>query len=170
MPSMRATHDLPSSIATAAERAGISPAGLDAWRAFLVAHAHVTRRLDDDLRRAHGISISEYDALVQLAHAESRTLRMNVLADRVLLSKSGLTRLVDRLVDDGLVERTHCESDARGTFAVLTERGLELLRRASATHLRGVRDYFVDALEPRSLDALAGALGAVVGRTSALEG
>ena len=166
---MRETHELPTAIATAAERAGISPAGLEAWRAFLVAHAHVTRRLDDDLRLAHGISVSEYDALVQLAHAEGRTLRMNVLADRVLLSRSGLTRLVDRLVEDGLVERTHCESDARGTFAVLTERGLELLRRASATHLRGVRDHFVDALDPASLGALATALGAIADRPAAPE-
>ncbi|MER3418594.1 MAG: MarR family transcriptional regulator, partial [Chloroflexota bacterium] len=98
---------------------------LGAWRAFLEAHARLARRLDDELRAGHGISLAEYDALLQLARAPGRRLRMNQLADRVILSRSGITRLVDRLVAAGLVERTTCSTDARGAEAVLTEAGVE---------------------------------------------
>src|SRR3954465_6381233 len=98
--------------------------GIDTWRTFLQAHARVTRRLDDELQAAHGLSLAEYDALLQLARSPGRRLRMNLLADRVLLSRSGITRLVDRLVTDGSVERATCSTDARGAEAVLTRHGL----------------------------------------------
>ncbi len=140
---------------------GLGP-GFDAWRAFIVSHAMVTRRLDDELRTEHGITLGEYDALVQLAYAEGRTLRMSALAERVLLSRSGVTRLVDRLVADGLVRRVSCPSDARGSFAVLTDKGLATLRGASATHLRGVRAHFLSQLTSAQLDELAASLGRVV--------
>ncbi len=140
---------------------GLGP-GFDAWRAFIVSHAIVTRRLDEELRSEHGISLGEYDALVQLAYAEGRTLRMSALADLVLLSRSGVTRLVDRLVADGLVRRVSCPSDARGSFAVLTDSGLATLRAASSTHLRGVRDHFLSQLSSVQLDEVAEALGRVV--------
>src|ERR671910_698807 len=116
---------------------------LDGWRAFLTAHARVTRRLDDELRAAHDISLAEYDALLQLAHAPDRRMRMSRLAERVLLSRSGVTRLIDRLEADGFVVRDQCASDARGAEAVLTPPGLERLRAASATHLAGIERYFL---------------------------
>lgn len=140
---------------------GLGP-GFDAWRAFIVSHAIVTRRLDEELRSEHGITLGEYDALVQLAYAEGHTLRMSALADLVLLSRSGVTRLVDRLVADGLVRRVSCPSDARGSFAVLTDAGLARLRAASATHLRGVREHFLAQLSSDQLDQVAAALGGVV--------
>ena len=108
------------------------------WRAFLLAYARVSRRLDEELRSEHDVSFAEYDALLTIAHAPERRIRMGQLAEEVLLSKSGVTRLIDRLVGDGLVERSTCLSDARGAEAVLTERGLERLRAASKTHLRGI--------------------------------
>lgn len=145
---------------------GLGRAGFDAWRGFIVAHALVTRRLDDELRAAHGITLPEYDALVQLAYAEGRTLRMSALAERILLSKSGVTRLVDRLVADGLVARTVCESDARGSFAVLTEPGLDLLRVASETHLRGIREHFLGSVAADELPAVAEALARIALRNA----
>src|SRR3954447_13301285 len=110
---------------------------LGAWRAFLRAHSHINRKLEADLLAEHDLPLASYDVLLQLAEAEGRRLRMTQLADRVLLSRSGLTRLVDRLERDRLVERAACPNDARGTHAVLTEAGLTRLRDAAPTHLRG---------------------------------
>jgi DNA-binding MarR family transcriptional regulator len=137
---------------------------LGAWRAFLEAHARLARRLDDELRAGHGISLAEYDALLQLARAPGRRLRMNQLADRVILSRSGITRLVDRLVAAGLVERTACSTDARGAEAVLTEAGLERLRQAARTHLAGIDRYFVSVVDPSDLPTVERALAAVARR------
>jgi DNA-binding MarR family transcriptional regulator len=116
---------------------------LGAWRAFLHAHARLLRRLDEDLQAEHGLSLAEYDALLQLAHAPERRLRMSVLAERVLLSRSGITRLVDRLEGSGMVARSACVTDARGAEAALTTSGLDRLRAASRTHLDGVERYFL---------------------------
>jgi DNA-binding MarR family transcriptional regulator len=139
---------------------------LEPWRAFLQAHARISRRLDEELRVEHDLSLAEYDALLTIADAPARRIRMRQLADRVLLSKSGVTRLVDRLVADGLVERDTCLSDARGAEAVLTDAGLVRLRRASRTHLRGIDEHFLAAVEAdalpviqRSMLALADRLG-----------
>jgi len=137
---------------------------LDDWRTFLQAHALLSRRLDDELRIEHGLSLAEYDALVQLALAPSHRLRMNQLADRVLLSRSGVTRLVDRLVADGLVTRSLCTTDARGAEAVITIAGIQRLRSATGTHLRGVARYFVEPLSPDELAAIGRSLGTVVER------
>jgi DNA-binding MarR family transcriptional regulator len=134
---------------------------LSAWRAFLEAHARVSRRLDDELRANHGLSLAEYDALLQLATAPGRRLRMNQLADRVVLSRSGVTRLIDRLVADGLVERSACTTDARGAEAVLTRDGLDRLRDAAPTHLRGVSRYFLESVAPADLEVIGRSLGAV---------
>ena len=128
------------------------------WRDFLTAHARLERMLDDDLRAEHDISLAEYDALLQLAEAPGRRLRMHQLADRVLLSRSGVTRLIDRLVRDGSVERDTCQTDARGAEAVLTAAGLERLRIAAPTHLRGIADHFLDAIDPSDLEAVGQAM------------
>jgi DNA-binding MarR family transcriptional regulator len=135
--------------------------GIGVWRSFLIAHARITRRLDEELQAAHGLSLAEYDALLQLAHAPGRRVRMNVLAERVILSRSGITRLVDRLEAAGAVERVACSTDARGQEAVLTPIGLERLRSAATTHLDGVRRYFLGRLDATDLAGLEASLGRV---------
>jgi DNA-binding MarR family transcriptional regulator len=137
------------------------------WRAFLLAHARVSRRLDEELRAEHDLTIGEYDALLTIAQAPERRIRMRQLADEVILSKSGVTRLIDRLVDDGLVERSACLSDARGAEAVLTERGLARLRAASTTHLRGVNENFLAALDVEDLAVIERTMSSVARQAGA---
>jgi DNA-binding MarR family transcriptional regulator len=134
---------------------------LEPWRAFLLAHARLSRRLDEELRAAHDVSLPEYDALFQLASAPDRRLRMSRLANLVLLSKSGVTRLIDRLEADGFVERTQCATDARGAEAVLTPAGLDRLREASRTHLAGIERYFLAPLESTDLAAVGRTMSTV---------
>jgi DNA-binding MarR family transcriptional regulator len=127
---------------------------LGAWRSFIHAHARLIRRLDEELQDAHGLSLAEYEALLQLVNAPGRRLRMSVLAERVLLSRSGITRLVDRLVAAGFVERSACVSDARGAEAALTSMGLERLREASSTHMDGIQRYFLGLIPDPDRDAI----------------
>jgi DNA-binding MarR family transcriptional regulator len=134
---------------------------LSPWRAFLLAHARVSRRLDEELRVEHDLSIAEYDTLLTLALAPGRRMRMGPLAEQVSLSKSGVTRLVDRLVSDELVERSACVADARGAEAVLTDRGLALLREASPTHLRGIDEHFLALLGEADLEVIERAMTAI---------
>jgi DNA-binding MarR family transcriptional regulator len=129
-------------------------ARLAPWRAFVRAQAHVSRRLDEDLRNEHGLSLQEYVALLILAEAPERRLRMGRLADSLTLSKSGATRLIDRLADDGFVARVSCSSDLRGAEAALTEAGLDRLRTAAPTHLRGIADYFLSAIDHGDLEVV----------------
>jgi DNA-binding MarR family transcriptional regulator len=127
---------------------------LAAWRAFLRAHASITRALEAELEAEQDLSLASYDVLVQLAEAPDRRLRMTELADAVLLSRSGVTRLVDRLEKSGLVARCRVASDGRGVAARLTEAGLDRLRTASRTHLRGVGQHFVNRLDEADLRIL----------------
>jgi DNA-binding MarR family transcriptional regulator len=127
---------------------------LDAWRAFLRAHARVIRTLEGELQAEQDLALTDYDVLVQLSAAPDRRLRMSELADALLLSRSGATRLVDRLVAEGLVERITCDTDRRGQWAALTDAGHERLRRATPTHLRGVATHFLDRLSDGDLLAL----------------
>ena len=127
---------------------------LEPWRAFLRAHARISRRLDEELRAEHDLSLAEYDALLSIAESSGRRIRMRQLADRMLLSKSGVTRLVDRLVADGLVERDSCLTDARGAEAVLTPAGLGRLRTASRTHLRGIDEHFLASIATEELETV----------------
>ncbi|OLT03889.1 MarR family transcriptional regulator [Pseudonocardia sp. CNS-004] len=129
-------------------------AQLDAWRAFLRAHASVMRTLEAELLAEQDLPLASYDVLVQLAEAPGRRLRMTELADAVLLSRSGVTRLVDRLEKAGLVARCPVETDGRGVAARLTDAGLDRLRTASRTHLRGVGQHFVDRLDDTDLHVL----------------
>jgi DNA-binding MarR family transcriptional regulator len=137
---------------------------IEPWRAFLQAHARVTRRLDEELRAEHDLSLAEYDALLSIAEAPDRRIRMRQLADRVILSKSGVTRLIDRLVLDGLVQRDACLSDARGAEAVLTTAGLDRLRRASRTHLRGIDEHFIAVVDDADLMVIQRSMRAVAER------
>ena len=135
---------------------------LATWRTFLRAHARVVRELERELQADQGMALTDYDVLVQLAAADERRLRMSELADRLLLSRSGATRLIDRLVAEGLVERVVCESDRRGQWASLTDAGRDRLRRASPTHLSGVERHFLDRFSPEELPALEGMLERVI--------
>ena len=116
------------------------------WIRFLATHSAITRELEARLMGAHGLTLSDYDVLVQRARAPERKLRNIELAKAVVLTRSGVTRLVDGLEKDGLVARTSCASDKRGTFVALTELGLERLRAATSTHVAGVRELFVERL------------------------
>lgn len=128
---------------------------LAAWRGMLVVHSRMVAALDAELEREHGLPLGSYEVLLQLADASGHSLRMGTLADRLLLSRSGLTRLIDRLAARGLVERHSCDSDRRGTYARLTPAGLERFEEARPTHLRGVREQFLNRLENKDLESLA---------------
>ena len=137
--------------------ATISPEELAVWRVLLRAQVRISRHLHQDLLAEHDLALGSYDVLQHLGEQPDGRLRMNDLADRVLLSRSGLTRLVDRLQRDGLVRRESCASDARGLFAVLTLQGRERLREATATYHRGIREHLLgrlDAAEKNQFTAL----------------
>jgi DNA-binding MarR family transcriptional regulator len=132
---------------------GLTPVELDAWRAFLRAHARVTHLLDAELTAECELPLGSYEVLLHLNDAPDRRLRMTELADRVLISRSGLTRLVDRLERDGLISRQSCPSDL----------GRERLRAAAPVHLRGVREHVVGLLDADELATLGELLGRIAG-------
>lgn len=128
---------------------------LGAWRGMLRAHSALTKALDAELVRAHGLPLSSYEVLLFLADSPEGQMRMSELADGVLLSRSGLTRLVDRMEREGLLRRERCEDDARGWFAAITPKGRELFTRARKTHLDGVRERFLSHFTRNELRSLA---------------
>jgi DNA-binding MarR family transcriptional regulator len=138
---------------------------LGVWRRFLTAHARINRELSRELEDGVGMPLAWYDVLLQLAEAPERRLRMADLADAVLLSRSGLSRLVDRLERAGLVRRERSPEDLRGTFTVLTAEGVHRLRTAVPVHLSGVRSHFLDRLDDERLRALDEALSYLTGPT-----
>jgi DNA-binding MarR family transcriptional regulator len=129
-----------------------------AWRAFVLANARVVKLLQAEMECEQGLSLPAYEALVRLSEAPDGRLRMSDLATFATLTPSGLTRLVDKLVADGLVERLRCDSDARVVYAAITPAGLQRLKQAYPTHLRGVREHFVDRLTSAQLAELHTAL------------
>ena len=133
----------------------LGPEELGAWRGMLRVHASLTKALDAELVRAHGLPLSSYEVLLFLADAPGGRLRMAELADGVLLSRSGLTRLVDRMEREGLLRRERCADDARGYNAAITAKGRKLLQQARRTHLDGVRERFLRHLSADDLRALA---------------
>ncbi len=135
---------------------------LRVWRQFLEVHAVVVGALEAELLEDRDLPLAWYDVLVALAEAPDRRLRMQDLARRVLFSRSGLTRLVDRMVAAGYVERVPCPDDRRGTFAVCTRAGLDVLRAASGVHLGGVHRHFDRHLTDDDVGALADALGRIL--------
>ena len=144
-----------------AETPWLTEAEQKAWRALVGATGALMATLDADLQSAHGMSLADYEVLVALSEAPERRLRMSDLAAVLHLSPSGLTRRLDALTRRGWVRRERCPSDRRGTFAVLEPDGYETLTGAAPTHVRGVREHFVDQLSPRQLANLAGALGSI---------
>jgi DNA-binding MarR family transcriptional regulator len=134
-----------------------------AWQALLHSYHQVIRKLDRELRDEHDLPLAAYDVLLRLARAPGRAMRMSDLAERVMLSPSGLTRLVDRLSSKGLVRRQTDPRDARVALACLTEQGLKQLRRAARTHLRGIREHFTGRLGERNLREVASGLETITG-------
>lgn len=136
---------------------------LRAWQALLHAHHDVVDALDRELRTRHGLTFSTYDVLLRLARAESGSLRMTELAERVLMSPSGLTRLVDGLARRGLVERAVFDGDGRVTLVRLTQEGRSVLRAAARTHVAGIRRHLTGRLTAAQLRSLASILETVTG-------
>jgi DNA-binding MarR family transcriptional regulator len=137
------------------------PDHIEGWVRFLRAHAAVTRQLSARLEAAHGLTLNDYDVLVQLYYAPERSLRRVDIARAVLLTASGITRLLDGLERSGWVEKRSCESDARVSYAVLTEAGLAKFEAAQATHLADIEELFASnftAEERRTLSELLGRL------------
>ena len=129
---------------------------LAAWRGMLRAHAELVRELDAELAREHDMPLSSYEVLLFLNDSEDGRMRMSELADSALLSRSGLTRLVDRLERQGLLKRERCESDARGWFAEITPEGRRVFGAARKTHLDGVRRAFLSHFSRDELRTLGG--------------
>ena len=138
----------------ATTEAALDPAALAAWKSFLRAHAVLIRVLERELLAARGLPLAEYDVLVQLDEVPEGRLRMAQLADRVLLSRSGLTRLVERMEASGLVRREVCPTDARGSFAALTEEGRRQLVGSAAIHMRSLKDHFAGPLDSGQMGQL----------------
>jgi DNA-binding MarR family transcriptional regulator len=131
--------------------------GVEAWRRLLQAHATLMRRLETDLVEATGLPLADFDVLAQLANAGGE-LRMTELAARALISRSGMTRRVNRLVEKGLVRRGGADADARGVVVALTDAGLARLAETAPVHLRGVSELFIAKLDDRELTVLENAL------------
>jgi DNA-binding MarR family transcriptional regulator len=135
--------------------------GEQAWRALLQAQATLIRQLDTDLREDTGLRLADFDVLAQLADAGGE-LRMTELAARTLVSRSGLTRRVGRLVDEGLVRRANATDDGRGVLIALTDAGVARLTETLPVHLRGVSRLFVERLDDQELAVLETALRKVI--------
>jgi len=136
----------------------LTAAEMSAWHAFIRAHARVVRLLEAELEAEQQLSLPAYEVLAHLTEAPENRLRMSDLAAVSVVTPSGLTRVVDRLVREGLVERQRCATDARVVYAAVTEAGQERVRAAYPTHLRGVRQHLIDRLAPEQLAAVRGAL------------
>jgi DNA-binding MarR family transcriptional regulator len=135
--------------------ATVTRSDLTSWVAFLRAHSAITRQLNADLQTGHGLTLSDYEVLLRLAGADGGMMRRVDLADSVLLTASGITRLLDGLERAGFVEKAACDSDARVSYAKLTESGRGKLAEARATHLRGIDEHFTGRYSAAELDTLA---------------
>ena len=132
----------------------LAPHELAAWRGVLEVHARVVQQLDAQMQAEHGLTLSAYEVLMFLADAAGHRLRMSEIASRVLLSRSGCTRLVDRLVEHGYVTRCAADDDGRGLYAKLTPDGVSKITAARATHHDGIRRFFLERLTPTDQIAL----------------
>jgi DNA-binding MarR family transcriptional regulator len=136
----------------------LSDSQLAAWRLFLTLHRRLVDAIDRDLQQAGRLSLSSYDVLIELQEAHNHRLRMAELANRVVLSRSGLTRLVDRLENEGYLARDQVSGDRRGAYAVITEQGIRALREAWPTYALGIQQYFAEALTTEEVETLAALL------------
>jgi DNA-binding MarR family transcriptional regulator len=136
---------------------------LEAWRSYLQSHAAILRQLDAELVGAHGMTTRDYEVLLYLAQAPDRQLPMSALAARTMLTRSGITRLVDGLVEFGWIERVACPSDARISYARLTQLGYDKLRDAGCTHIASIQRLFLEHFTRSEIDQLAGLLSRLPG-------
>ncbi len=135
---------------------------MQAWRRLVASTTGLLAVLDNELQAENGLSLGDYEVLHFLSEAPGRAIRMSELAGRLHLSPSGITRRVDGLVRSGLVERQKCPNDRRGSNAVLTALGAKTLKAAAPTHVRGVREHFIDRLGADDLATLDALLAAIV--------
>jgi DNA-binding MarR family transcriptional regulator len=145
---------------TASQLEGTS---LEAWRAYLQSHASIMRALDAELAAAQGITTRDYEVLLYLHQAADRRLAMSALATRTMLTRSGVTRLVDGLVAGGFVERIACRDDARVSYAQLTDSGEAKLREAGCSHVTSIQRLFLEHFKEREIAQLAALLGRLPG-------
>jgi DNA-binding MarR family transcriptional regulator len=143
--------------------AGLDGASLNAWRSYLQSHASILRELDAALVADHGMTTRDYEVLLYLAQAPDRKLPMSALAERTMLTRSGITRLVDGLVACGLIERVSCQSDARISYAQLTDAGYEKLRHAGDTHIASIRRMFLEHFSDEEIEVLSSLLARLPG-------
>ena len=143
--------------------AQVSPTVIAAWARLLHAHASATRDLSAQLQADHGLTINDYEALLHLSRAENGAMRRIDLAAQLLLTPSGVTRLLDGLDRDGYVCKGSCSTDARVTYAVLTDAGREKLRQASCSHMASVTELFRERYSDEELTTLAELLGRLPG-------
>jgi len=134
--------------------ARLDGSALEAWRGYLQSHASILRALDAELVAEHGLTTRDYEVLLYLAQAPGRMLAMSALAERTMLTRSGITRLVDGLVSGGLIDRVSCPNDARVSYASLTDVGYEKLREAGCTHVASIRRLFVAHFSADELEQL----------------
>jgi DNA-binding MarR family transcriptional regulator len=143
-------------------------AALEAWRSYLQSHASIMRVLDADLVAEHGMTTRDYEVLLYLSQAEDRRLAMSSLAESTKLTRSGITRLVDGLVEARLIERVACPNDARVSYARLTDAGYDKLRAAGCSHVGSIRRLFLEHFSADEIELLASLLsrlpGALPGR------
>jgi DNA-binding MarR family transcriptional regulator len=138
-------------------------AALDAWRSYLQSHASIVRVLDAELAAEHGMTTRDYEVLLYLAQADERRLPMSALAERTMLTRSGITRLVDGLVESELIERVACPNDARVSYAQLTDVGYSKLREAGCTHVASIQRLFLEHFSPEEIEQLASLLSRLPG-------
>jgi DNA-binding MarR family transcriptional regulator len=150
-------------MSVASETSRLDGAALDAWRSYLQSHAGIVRELDADLIAQHGLTVRDYEVLLYLAQAENRKLPMSALSERTMLTRSGITRLIDGLVGQELIERVSCASDARVSYARLTDTGYSKLRDAGCTHVAGIERLFLAHFSADELEQLAGLLSRLPG-------
>jgi DNA-binding MarR family transcriptional regulator len=136
---------------------------VDAWVRLLRGHAGMRRTVSTRLQADHELTVNEYEALLLLSHAEGNQMRRVDLADSLQLTPSGVTRLLDGLRERGLVEKAECESDARVTYAVLTDRGAQKLRAASCSHVAAIRSLLEERYSSAEIETLIDLLGRLPG-------
>lgn len=142
---------------------GLQGSALEVWRSYLQSQRSILRELDGDLVAAHGLTARDYEVLLYLAQAPDSKLPMSALAESTMLTRSGVTRLIDGLVSAGLIERASCTRDARVSYASLTEAGLEKLRDAGRTHVAGIRRLFLEHFSEAEIAQLAELLSRLPG-------
>jgi DNA-binding MarR family transcriptional regulator len=146
---------------------GLEGSALEAWRSYLQSQRSILRELDADLVAVHGLTARDYEVLLYLAQAPDCKLPMSALAESTMLTRSGVTRLIDGLVTAGLIERDSCPSDARVSYARLTDLGFAKLRDAGRTHIAGIRRLFLEHFSEPEIEQLAELLGRLPGAPGA---